>query len=461
METRNVNSNEEEVLLELQEDHFADFKSKKIKPAKLQETFVAFANTDGGELWVGIEDADSEGERIQGFNLKEDANDIVKVLLEETEPSVEGLDIEFLKFDNKGYVLHISIPKSTKVHYTSNHKCFIRLNASTREIKGDKVVQLGYSKGSLPYEKKTVDVMEVEDFIHNPKILNYIDRVRSKQSPDIFMRKQRLLTKKDGEFIPNVCCVLMFEEEPQAVLETRCAIKVYRLLTTSPEYKREQLQGMPSTINGSVEEQVYNAKSTIGKFLENVTYQIQGELVKLNYPVEAIHEILVNAIIHRDYSLNDDIHIKIFDNRIEVISPGKLAGYISIENIYEERYSRNPNLVRMLHNLPNPVNHDIGEGLDTARNVLKKVGLIPPIIEQLDNAVKVTIKHQKLASLEDEILKTLNEVSQVTNKEIREQTGEEDMQKVKKAFQRLKAKGLIEPVDVEANPFDYAWKSRG
>ncbi|AMQ73815.1 MULTISPECIES: RNA-binding domain-containing protein [Bacillus] len=459
METKIANILDEENLLELQEDHFNDFKSKNIKPTKLHSTFVAFANTDGGELWIGLEDVNYEGDRIQGFKYKEDANDILKVLLEETEPSVEGLDIEFIHFDHKGYILHISIPKSTKVHYTSNKKCYVRLNASSREIKADKIMHLGYSKGSLSYEKKPVDLLEINDFINSKYLLDYIKRVKSQQDPKVFLKKQRLVSKKDKDFIPNVCCALMFEEEPQATLETRCALKIYRLRTTSNEYKREQLHGgIPTTINGTIEEQVYRAKKTILDLLEDASYQEQGELVKLTYPVEAIHEILVNAIIHRDYSLNDDIHVKIYDNRIEIISPGKLPGYISLDNIYNERFSRNPNLVRMLHNLPNPVNHDIGEGLDTARNELKKVGLIAPIIEQQDNSVKVTIKHQKLASLEDEILKSLENKTQITNKEVRNLTGEDDMQKVKKAFQRLKSKGLIEPVDPKAIPFKYAWK---
>ncbi|MCZ4092633.1 ATP-binding protein [Sinorhizobium psoraleae] len=120
-----------------------------------------------------------------------------------------------------------------------------------------------------------------------------------------------------------------------------------------------------------------------------------GKLVKLQYPSEALKEILVNAVIHRDYSLNDDIHVRIFDNRIEVQSPGKLPGYMKIENLYEERFSRNPNVVRMLHNLPNPVNHDIGEGLDTAKNELKKAGLVDPIFQEKENAFLVIVKHQK------------------------------------------------------------------
>ncbi|HEY9660103.1 MAG TPA: ATP-binding protein, partial [Allocoleopsis sp.] len=171
-------------------------------------------------------------------------------------------------------------------------------------------------------------------------------------------------------------------------------------------------------------------------------------------------EILVNAVIHRDYSLNDDIHIRIYDNRIEILSPGKLPGYITPENIYEERFSRNPNLVRMLHNLPDPVNHDIGEGLDTARNELRKAGLVEPKIKELENAVLVTIKHQRIASLEDVILEYFQENPNglIANKDVRELSGEDDVNKIKKAFQKLRRQGAIEPEDENASAFDFRYR---
>lgn len=183
------------------------------------------------------------------------------------------------------------------------------------------------------------------------------------------------------------------------------------------------------------------------------------KLIKLQYPSEALKEILVNAVIHRDYSLNDDIHVKIFDNRIEIQSPGKLPGYISINNIYEERFSRNPNIVRMLHNLPNPVNHDIGEGLDTAKNELKKAGLVDPIFVEKDNAFVVTVRHQRIASLEDIIIGyiTENPSAELTNKLIRQLSGEDDMQKVKLALQKLRSNGHIKPVNEKARAFNFKY----
>ncbi len=56
-------------------------------------------------------------------------------------------------------------------------------------------------------------------------------------------------------------------------------------------------------------------------------------LKSLEYPPEAIWEIIVNAILHRDYSISDDIQIFVFDNRIEILSPGRLPGYVTVDNI--------------------------------------------------------------------------------------------------------------------------------
>lgn len=459
MEVRKIDNDEIQAILNLNEDHFNDIKSKRISPAKLQETFVAFANSDGGDIYIGVEDKAEKKERIIGFAEQEEANAILSTLLEETSPSVENLIVEFLEVEDKGLILHIGIPKSPKVHYTASGDCYIRINASKRKIKGERITQLSYSKGAEPYERKPLVDVEIEEMIESKILLDYMDRVKSHLQPDAFLRKQRLLTKKDECRVPNVCCVLLFDEEPQTTLETRCAVKVYRLRTSEKEYRREQLAEMPVTINGPAEAVIGKTISQVSKYIDGASFEDNGKLVKLSYPAEALKEILVNAVIHRDYSLNDDIHVRIFDNRIEIQSPGKLPGYMSLENLYDERFSRNPNLVRMLHNLPNPVNHDIGEGLDTAKNELKKAGLVDPDFDEKDNAFIVIIRHQKLASIEDVVLQYLtdNPHASITNKLVRQLSGEDDMQKVKTTLQKLRSNGVIKLEDDNATPFNYKY----
>lgn len=459
MELRRIDQDEIEAILNLNEDHFNDVKSKRIAPAKLQETFVAFANADGGDIFIGVEDKSQTGERVVGFLEQEGANGVLSTLLEETNPSVENLVVEFLEVEGKGLILHIGIPKSPKVHYTASGECYIRVNASKRKIKGERVTQLAYSKGAEPYERKPLPDVDIEDVTGSDHIVNYMRRVTSHLQPEAFLRKQRLLTKKDGDRVPNVGCVLLFDEEPQATLETRCAVKVYRLRTTEKEYKREQLAEMPVTINGPIENVIDSTIYQVSKYIDGASFDDNGKLVKLTYPSEALKEVLVNAVIHRDYSLNDDIHVRIFDNRVEIQSPGKLPGYMNLDNLYDERFSRNPNLVRMLHNLPNPVNHDIGEGLDTAKNELKKAGLVDPVFEEKNNAFVVTIRHQRLASIEDVVLQYFkdNPGASIGNKLVRQLSGEDDMQKVKSALQRLRANGTIKLEDEDASPFHYRY----
>ncbi|EFH6680880.1 transcriptional regulator, partial [Escherichia coli] len=403
-EVIDISAQEIKALLNTAEDHFNDFKSKQIAPNKLQETFVAFANADGGNIYIGIEDAASGRERISGFNEPEEANAIISTLLENTNPAVENVEVEYLRTPSNGLILHVDIPKSPKVHYTASGDCFIRANAQKLKIKGERITQLSYSKGAEPYEKKAVDIVEVEDILESEYYSDYLRRIGTTQSPRVFLKKQRLLTKKDGEFVPNVGCVLLFDEEPQGCLDTRCAVKVYRLRTTEAEYKREQLQEDPVTIEGPLEVVILNTIAKVKEYVDGASFKDGENLVKLSYPAEALKEILVNAVIHRDYSQKDDVHVKVYDNRIEVQSPGRLPGYMTINNLYEERFSRNPNLVRLLHKLPNPVNHDIGEGLDTAKNELRKAGLVAPVFEERGNNFVVIVKHQTIASIEDVII---------------------------------------------------------
>ncbi|ELY4091280.1 putative DNA binding domain-containing protein [Cronobacter sakazakii] len=458
-EVIDLSTEEVDVLLNTVEDHFNDFKSKQIAPNKLQETFVAFANADGGNIYIGIEDAASNRERLSGFNEPEEANAIIATLLEKTNPAVENVEIEYLKTPKNGLILHLDIPKSPKVHYTASGDCFIRANAQKVKIKGERVTQLSYSKGAEPYEKKAVDIVEVQDILDSEYYVDYRRRIGTSQSPEVFLKKQRLLTKKDDEFVPNVGCVLLFDEEPQGSLDTRCAVKVYRLRTTETEYKREQLQEEPVTVEGPLETVILRTIDKVKEYVDGASFKDGDNLVKLVYPAEALKEILVNAVIHRDYSQRDDVHVKVYDNRIEVQSPGRLPGYMTVDNLYEERFSRNPNLVRLLHKLPNPVNHDIGEGLDTAKNELRKAGLVAPVFEERGNNFVVIVKHQTIASIEDVIINYFNDnpTGQLTNKLVRQLSGEDDLQKVKKALQKLRDEGIIKPLDPNANAFKFKY----
>ncbi|MFD0676258.1 MULTISPECIES: AlbA family DNA-binding domain-containing protein [unclassified Paenibacillus] len=163
IEEREITQDEINQLLAKKENHRLDFKSMDISPNKLQNTFVAFANADGGDLYIGIED-NAVKDRLKGFNEPEHANDIIKHLIMETNPTVEGVEIELLKY-KKYYFVHFIIPKSEKVHYTASGDCYQRINAASTKIKGDQVTQLGYSKGFYKFEEQRSKLLNSTIFL--------------------------------------------------------------------------------------------------------------------------------------------------------------------------------------------------------------------------------------------------------------------------------------------------------
>lgn len=167
---------------------------------------------------------------------------------------------------------------------------------------------------------------------------------------------------------------------------------------------------------------------------------------KVSYPREAIHEIITNAVLHRDYSINDEIHVRIFNNRIEVQSPGTLPGHVTVRNILDERFSRNPRLVRLINKYRNPPNKDVGEGLNTAFEAMRKLKLKDPIIEQSEGAVRATLKHERLASAEETICEYLRHHDEINNAAARAITFIGSENTVKRIFQKMTASGVIERI---------------
>jgi len=150
--------------------------------------------------------------------------------------------------------------------------------------------------------------------------------------------------------------------------------------------------------------------------------------------------------LHRDYSIPDDIHVRIFDNRVEVINPGTLAGHVTVNNILKARFPRNPKIVRYVNKFPNPPNQDVGEGLITAYQRMREMKLKEPEISQANDRVKVVLRHEPLASPEELILEYLAKNTKIANKDARKVTYIGSENKMKRILQGMVSNGILERV---------------
>ena len=422
-----------------QESHFCDLKSINIQPAKLTRTISAFANAEGGELFIGIED---KPRKWSGFSSQEDANAHIQVL-DDLFPLNNSYSCEFLaNAKQSGLVLKVQINKTREIITASNETAYIRKSAQNLPVKTeDKLQSLRRDKGLSSFETETTSC-PLELVTESEPMLKFIAEVVPTTEAETWLKKQlQLIDDK-----PTVAAVLLFSEEPQAVLPKRCGIKLYRYKTSDDEGTRETLDFIPKSIEGCAYTQIENAVSETTKIIQSVQIRTASGMISASYPTEAIHEIITNAIIHRDYAITEDTHIRIFDNRVEVLSPGKLPGHVTVDNILDERFARNPVTVRLINKFPNPPNKDVGEGLNTAFESMRNVKLKAPVIEQSGGYVKVTLRHEPLATPEESILTYLLSSDEIANRDARAICFIPSENKMKRILQKMVADGFLESV---------------
>lgn len=445
IETVNVSGRERDRLLTLEEDHFCDLKAVEIAPSKLTRTVSAFANAAGGDLYVGISEVLFMGTQDRlwnGFTNSEAANAHIQVLAGMF-PLGSEYTYEFLRSaGSTGLVLHVSVQKTTEIAYAHDSIAYVRRGAQNLPAKTEaERERLRLDKGTTSWERNPVEA-DI-DFVAESEVLEkFVQEVIPASKPMKFLRSQGLIKSQK----PVVAAVLLFSDEPQAVLPKRSAIKLYRYGTTDDEGTRENLKGDPGTIEGPLYDLITKAVDRTVAMVETIQKLGPKGLETVKYPRETLHEVVTNAVLHRDYSIAADTQIRVFDNRVEVESPGRLPGHITVANILDEQFARNGALVRLINKFPNPPNKDVGEGLNTAFEAMKRLRLKPPTFQETNSSLIVRIKHEPLATPEQSIMDYLENHDEITNRTARQLTGIGSENSMKVVFYRLRDRKLLRQV---------------
>ena len=423
-------------LLGIEETHFIDLKGKALAPAKLSKIVSALANASGGEVFVGIDEfegPDGKERKWDGFKDVEEANDFFAIL-QQIDPLASNHVIEFIRNDEQpGLVLHLTVFKSQSIISATDGKVYIRRSASSLPVKeGEALDRLKFDKGinSFEDEKTPADLVDVTN---SEIIIEFLLEVVPTGEPDEWVRKQRLVADDH----PTVAGVLLYSDNPQSIIPKRSAVKIMRY-QTKQEAERDFLVFDPVTVEGPIYDLIYDSVERVKEIIEGIEKAGPEGMEKVIYPEEALHEIITNAVLHRDYSVAADVQIRIFDNRVEIESPGRLPGHVTVQNITKTQFARNPKLVRLVNKFSNPPNKDVGEGINTAFEAMEKLRLKKPVFVEGDGSVTVTLKHESLASPEQIVLAYLEMEAEITNQIARELTGIKSENSMKQVFYKLR-----------------------
>lgn len=211
-----IDQSQWQIIYDTGESHFFDIKSRDIAPGKLTKTLSAFANADGGELYIGVEEDKVKKTRTwRGFDSDEDANGHLQIF-ETLFPLGNDFQYEFVSMPGMaGKLLHVNVLKTQDIKYASDGVIYIRRGAQGLPVNNpDKIKLLEYDKGISSFENEKVSDAEIELVTDSEAAKLLTTHVVPKADPADWLRKQRLIVDDK----PNIAALVLLCDEPQAVI---------------------------------------------------------------------------------------------------------------------------------------------------------------------------------------------------------------------------------------------------
>lgn len=443
-----------------------ELKEKLPESKKYIKTIIAFANTAGGKLIIGVSDESKELVGIPEdiiFSVKDKIADTITNMCE---PQIVP-NIYIAPVQDKNIIVVEVFPAPNRPYYIKSdgkeNGTYIRISGSSRLADYEVIKDLDFQGSRLGFDETVCLECEISD----EKIEKLCKDIKSHFGRDV--KKKDLVNMK------------VLKEYGDEVLPTNA----FALLTSDYfEYAYVQcarFKGISRAIfidrkeyTGSIYEQVENAFAFVKNHI-NLGAEISGLYRKDNYelPIASIREMIINAVVHRNYVLNNSaIQVAVYDDRVEVTSPGMLVGQLDINMIKEGRSEiRNQTIARVFKKM-NLIER-WGTGVNRIICECEEYGLPEPKFEEIGNAFRVIMyrkykaneavneavnesvnKYEVVSGDETVILEKLKVDNKESRKKLSEQTGFSNS-KVYRILTSLKEKAIIERVGSDKKGY---WK---
>lgn len=388
-------------------------------PKRLYDTLSSFSNKSGGGVIIfGLDE--SKSFEVVGVYDPNDLQKQVTNQCNQMEPRVRP-EFTILQFDNGNIVVSAEIPEILQeekpCYYlgTGIQKgSYVRVGDSDEPMTSYETYNLMSYKKRIEEDLRVIEKSSIDD-LDSDLLKKYIDLISnerpnfSKFNYEVALEKLGILRKLDNEYKPTLAGLLCFGICPEFILPqlviTAAVIPGFQIGEIGELGERfldnKKITGTISQmIKGAVEFVTKNMKKKT--IVRNDTGQRDD---KFEYPVAAVREAIINALVHRDYSLHTEssyISIRMFNDRIEITSPGGLYGDLTIENLNNivNPPVRNKNLVRILEEMGELENRS--SGIATMIREMRTLKLEPPVFEDKRGNFTVSFKNHNLMTKEDQ-----------------------------------------------------------
>lgn len=346
--------------IRLGEDSFLELKSVRFRGKRiagpdrkdLADELAAFANSRGGVCILGVNDASRDVEGIPEDRLDQVEDLVREVLTDSIEPPLDASVAKLLLSDRREIerpVLRIDVPKSLFVHKSPGGYLH-RVGSSRREIRPEALARLFQQRSQarlIRFDEQAVPRTGWDD-LSEPLWRRFLGDAA--EEPQVTLRKLRILTDDDSsEERASVAGVLMCSDEPERWLPgARIEAVRYRGGERDSGYQVDA-----DSITGPADEQIRRAVAFVERTMRRGATKVPERVEIPQFSIRAVFEAVVNAVAHRDYSIHGSkIRLFVFDDRLELFSPGGLANSLTIESLPLRQSTRNELLATLLGRVP-------------------------------------------------------------------------------------------------------------
>jgi ATP-dependent DNA helicase RecG len=342
---------EESLLQRIQagEDSFTQFKREVKHAVSLAEEMVAFANTAGGFLIIGVAESKAGAGEVIGVNNTKDLNNLISNAA--TELCVPPIypQVQSIIIDEK-VVMAIYIAEGLQKPYRTKPGSYLmRAGADKRAVSQEELSRMLQKSGSFHIEELPVRDAAIDASLERSSFYFYFEKEFGISLPEHLDKEQTNLNTLLGNLNLangnelNLVGLLFFGKQPQRFRPSFVCKAVSFMGNELEDTRYLSSEDIGGTLDVQYRNGMNFLKANLLKTQDTETFNSLG---KLEISEIALEEFLVNALVHRDYSNLASVRLLVFQNRVEINSPGHLVNHLSIENIKSgNAIPRNPILL--------------------------------------------------------------------------------------------------------------------
>ena len=338
-----------ERLVAQNESSRVEFKTEAVNTISLSEEIVAFANMDGGLLLIGVSD---RGE-VVGCSAAKMEERVINVCRHNIRPSlIPNLAIKQI---NDKDILVVEIKPGDSVHATIQGKYFIRVGSTKQTPTQQELLRLFQRRKLLQFDETPI-LKATCDQIDMAKVNTYLIRLgvstldtENKVALQRDLANLSILSTLVPEPKPTLAGLLAFDKYPQKIYPS------YTIMCGA--YQGDNLASEPireKELSGPFSDLIEDALAFLKLTMPQSSHLVDGVRREETYlyPIKALREAIVNAVCHRDYTIEGSaIRLFLFNNRLEVRSPGSLPNTLTLESLPYRQFTRNQTIASFLAGL--------------------------------------------------------------------------------------------------------------